>query len=254
MNNKNILCVIPARYASKRFPGKPLADILGKPMIQWVYERAQQANLISETIVATDDDRIFQAVKNFGGVAEKTSSDIKNGTERVAVISAKYDYPIVVNLQGDEPLIDPKAIDIAIRTLSEDESAVIGTLIKKIENITELDNPNLPKVVIDKNNNALYFSRSIIPYDRDLQQQQNRLPYTNYYRHIGLYVYRKEFLQTYIKLPESQLERMEKLEQLRVLEYGYSIKTAVVDYAPRGVDTPEDLESLVQYLKENRIE
>lgn len=254
MNKNNALGVIPARYASERFPGKPLADILGKPMIQWVYERAQQANQLSKVVVATDDERIYQAVKDFNGEVTMTSANIKNGTERVAQVADKYSYPIIVNIQGDEPLIDPNAIDEAINLLADDDTVVVGTLVKKIEHLTELKNENLPKVVIDKNNYALYFSRSIIPFCRDHYNIKEWLQYNKYFRHIGLYAYRKEFLKKYIQLPESTLEKIEKLEQLRILEHGYRIKVAEVNYAPLGVDTPEDLQSLIEYLKRNPIE
>jgi len=250
MKNEAVLGVIPARYASQRFPGKPLANILGKPMIQWVYERAKQAQLLSDVIVATDDERIFQAVENFGGKVEMTPTQINNGTERVALIAEKHHFPIIVNIQGDEPLIDPKSIDIGIRLLLDDPAVIMGTLVKKIENAAELANPNLPKVVLDHQYYALYFSRAIIPFNRD-QQQGEWLSDHPYYRHLGLYVYRNEFLQKYVRLPESSLERIEKLEQLRVLEHGYRIKAAIVDNAPRGVDTPEDLELLIKSLKKS---
>ncbi len=250
MNHRKVLGVIPARYQSSRFPGKPLADIAGKPMIQWVYERARQARLLSEVVVATDDDRILKAVQNFGGRAEITSRDIRNGTERTAVIARNYDYPIIVNIQGDEPLIQPDAIDDAIRLLLHDDSVVMGTLVKKVETMTELNDTNMVRVALDHQNFALYFTRSIIPFCRDEHDRDKWLNVHTYFRHIGLYVYQNDFLQKYIRMPESNLEKAEKLEQLRVLENGYKIKVAVVDYAPRGVDTPKDLEELKTYLKE----
>ena len=254
MTSVKVLAVIPARFSSQRFPGKPLANILGKPMIQWVYERAQKAKLLSHTIIATDDERIFNVVKGFGADGVMTSTTIPNGSERVAVVARQLDYPIVVNIQGDEPFIDPDAIDKAVELLLKDDSVMVGTLIKKIENISELENTNLPKVVIDSNNYALYFSRSIIPYNRDNKNKQDWLKQNNHYRHVGLYVYRNKFLQQFIKLPMSKLEKMEKLEQLRILENGYKIKVAEVNYAPQGVDTPEDLDKLISDLKENLIE
>ncbi len=254
MTSDTVLGVIPSRYQSQRFPGKPLADIMGKPMIQWVYERASRSKRISRLIVATDDERIFDVVRKFGGAVEMTSAEIKNGTERAAVIAERFEHPIIVNIQGDEPLIDPAAIDVAIHLLQEDLRAVVGTLVKKIENVEELHNPNLPKVVLDKQHYALYFSRAAIPFDRDCTNAEDWIIHANYYRHIGLYVYRKNFLKEYIRMPESDLEQIEKLEQLRILENGYKIKAAIVDYAPRGIDTPEDLRRLVEFMKENPVE
>ena len=249
-----VLGVIPARFASVRFPGKPLVKILEKSMIQRVYEQALKSKLISEVIVATDNQQIYDTVIDFGGKVEMTSPNIDNGTERVAAVAEKHEHSLIVNIQGDEPLIDPLAIDKAIKLLIDDSSAVMGTLIKRIEDLTELNNPNLPKVVLDKNNNAIYFSRQAIPYCRDFSNSKEWLSNGKYFRHIGLYVYRKNFLNKYISLPISQLENIEKLEQLRVLEHGYKIKTAIVDYSPQGVDTPEDLLQIIKYLKDHSIE
>ncbi|MBD3289537.1 3-deoxy-manno-octulosonate cytidylyltransferase, partial [candidate division KSB1 bacterium] len=205
-------------------------------------------------IVATDDDRILQVVQDFGGRAEITSRDIRNGTERTAVVARKYDYPIIVNIQGDEPLIQPDAIDAAIRLLLHDENVVMGTLVKKVETQIEFEDTNMVRVVLDHQNFALYFTRSIIPFCRDQQDKKDWLNVHTYFRHIGLYVYQNDFLQKYIRMPESSLEKAEKLEQLRVLENGYKIKVAIVDYAPRGVDTPQDLEELKTHLRELEIE
>jgi 3-deoxy-manno-octulosonate cytidylyltransferase (CMP-KDO synthetase) len=254
MSNEKVLAVIPARYGSTRFPGKPLAQILGKPMIQWVYERSLKSKLITKSIVATDDQRIFLAVKEFGGEVEMTSPDLKNGSERAAAVADKFQFPIVVNIQGDEPLIDPKAIDKAVSLLIDDNRVEVGTLVKKISDETELKNPNLPKVVMDNQNYAIYFSRAIIPFFRDQNNLSEWIKHHRYVRHIGLYVYRYAFLKKYVQLPESTLEKIEKLEQLRILENGYRIKVAEVDYAPRGVDTPDDLQQLIEYIQENQIE
>jgi len=249
----SVLGVIPARYDSKRFPGKALADIKGKPMIQWVHERASEAKEISRLIIATDDKRIYDVAHSFGAEVEMTARDIRNGTERAAVVAENHDHSIVVNIQGDEPLIDPGAIDAAIRTLIDADEAVASTLVKKIDSIEELTNVNMPKVVLDTQGHALYFSRAAIPYYRDETNPLEWITNQTYFRHIGLYAYRKSFLKTYVGLPETGLERTEKLEQLRILEYGYKIKAAIVDYAPRGVDTPDDLESLIQYIEEDDI-
>jgi len=246
--------IIPARYGSTRFPGKPLALLGNKPVIQWVYERASTSQRITKLIVATDDSRIYDVVVSFGGYAEMTSSSIRNGTERVAAVAESYNAGIIVNIQGDEPLIEGPIIDAAVDLLIDNENAVMGTLVKRVDSVIELENPNLPKVVMDNSGNAFFFSRSIIPYFRDSASKQDWLNQHTYYRHIGLYVYRSHFLKKYIKLPETALERAECLEQLRVLEYGYRIKAAVVNYNPQGVDTPEDLESLNKYIEENAIE
>ncbi|MBN1155749.1 3-deoxy-manno-octulosonate cytidylyltransferase [candidate division KSB1 bacterium] len=252
--NKDVIGVIPARYGSTRFPGKPLALLGNKPVIQWVYERASQSRTIKKLIVATDDERIYNKVLSFGGEVRMTSSEIRNGTERVAAVATDFDAEIIVNIQGDEPLIEGGVIDMAVQLLIDDAKAVMGTLIKKIDTMEELLNRNLPKVVIDRSCNALYFSRSMIPFNRDIEDHQEWLKIHTYYRHIGLYVYRKKFLKEYVSWPETSLEKAEKLEQLRVLEHGYHIRTALVDYTPQGVDTPEDLELLNKYIKEAMIE
>lgn len=253
MNNPKVLGVIPARYASVRFPGKPLAEIIDKPMIQWVYENALKSKLLNDLIVATDDQRIYDAVTKFGGNAQMTESSLRNGTERVAIIAEKHTHDIIVNIQGDEPLIDPNAIDIAIRLLIDDPVPEMATLVKKIKRAEELLNPNFPKVILDSNNIAIYFSRTPIPCCPDCEQYEQWLFQHVYYGHIGLYVYRKKFLMKFISLPESSLEKIEKLEQLRAIENGYKIKAAVVDQAPQGVDTPEDLERIIKYIKGHHI-
>jgi 3-deoxy-manno-octulosonate cytidylyltransferase (CMP-KDO synthetase) len=249
----SVLGVIPARYDSKRFPGKALADIKGKPMIQWVHERASEAREISRLVIATDDKRIYEVARSFGAEVEMTAREIRNGSERAAAVAEKHDDSIVVNIQGDEPLIDPGAIDAAIRALIDDDEAVASTLVKKIDSIEELTNVNMPKVILDYHGYALYFSRAIIPYYRDEANPSEWIKKHSYFRHIGLYAYRKSFLKRYVGLPETGLERAEKLEQLRILEHGYKIKATIVNYAPRGVDTPDDLESLIQYIEENDI-
>jgi 3-deoxy-manno-octulosonate cytidylyltransferase (CMP-KDO synthetase) len=249
----NAIGIIPARYNSSRFPGKPLADIQGKPMIQWVYERANRAELLDQVIVATDDQRIFDAVKNFGGNVVMTSPEATNGTERVAEVARKVNSSLIVNIQGDEPLIDPSGIDRLVTLMRENASAPVGTLVKKIENIENLTNPNIPKVVVDKNFHALYFSRSVIPFYRDNENHSQWLQDAVYFQHIGLYIYRHEFLLEFVKLPVSNLERIERLEQLRILENGFKIKVALTETDSIGVDVPTDIERVIAYLNGSRF-
>jgi len=240
--------IIPARYASSRFPGKPLADILGKPMIQWVYERSCRAKFLDEVIIATDDQRIFDAAKKFGGSVSMTSPHAANGTERIAEVAKNLSSTFVLNIQGDEPLIDPDSIDQLVGMMRENPQSPVGTLVKKIEKLDDLNNPNIPKVVIDKDFNALYFSRSIIPFHRDEKKHAFWFKNSVYYKHIGMYIYRREFLLEFVKLPVSNLEKIEQLEQLRVLENGYKIKVAETETDSIGVDVPEDINRVVEYL------
>ncbi len=244
----NAIGIIPARYASTRFPGKPLADILGKPMIQWVYEHASLSSLVERVIVATDDHRIFNAVKKFGGEVMMTSPNAANGTERVAEVARQLSATFVVNIQGDEPLIDPAVIDQLVVLLRDNPEAPVGTLVKRITDIRDLNNPNIPKVVIDRDCNALYFSRSVIPFFRDEKDQRQWLNKSTYYQHIGLYIYRRDFLLHFVQLPPSILERIEQLEQLRVLENGFKIKVAVTETDSIGVDVPADIDRVIAQL------
>jgi 3-deoxy-manno-octulosonate cytidylyltransferase (CMP-KDO synthetase) len=244
----NAIGIIPARYASSRFPGKPLADILGKPMIQWVYEQASLAKLLDQVIVATDDKRIFDVVTHFGGTVVMTSPQAANGTERIAEAAKQLSATFIVNVQGDEPLIDPEIIDQLVILMRENREAPVGTLVKRITDLDDLNNPNIPKVVVDKNFYALYFSRSVIPYFRDEKNQRQWLTKSNYYQHIGLYIYQREFLMKFVKLPLANLERIEQLEQLRVLENGFKIKVAVTETDSIGVDVPEDIDRVISYL------
>jgi 3-deoxy-manno-octulosonate cytidylyltransferase (CMP-KDO synthetase) len=251
----SIIAVIPARYGSTRFPGKSLISIKGKPMIQWVYERTQRSQLISRVVVATDDDRIMRAVTTFGGEAVMTSSSHQTGTDRIAEVTRKLDCDIVVNVQGDEPLIQPEMIDQAIQPLINDASIPMGTLCKKIERREEAFDPNVVKVVFDKNNFALYFSRAPIPWDRDHWSSKGPLAELaltgTMYKHVGLYVYRRDFLLAYAALPQTALEQTEKLEQLRALEHGHKIKVVVTPYESFGVDIPDDLGKILDHLKES---
>jgi 3-deoxy-manno-octulosonate cytidylyltransferase (CMP-KDO synthetase) len=228
--------IIPARYGSSRLEGKPLLKVLGKSIIQWVYEKASQAKLADMIIVATDDERIFDEVKSFGGVVEMTSTEHKCGSDRIMeVVSRHPEISYICNLQGDEPLIKPESIDAVIKNVKDDEKADISTLIRVLDNEEEINNPNLVKCVVDKNNFALYFSRSKIPYERNTG-------IATFYGHLGIYGYKRHALETMTKLPQTPLEKTESLEQLRALENGMKIKTSVVDFVPVGIDTKEDLE------------
>lgn len=238
--------IIPARYDSIRFPGKILADILGKPMIQYVYENASKSELLNEVIIATDDERIVKAVKKFTEKVVLTSKDHKSGTDRLAEASEDLDFEIIVNIQGDEPLISPLAInEVIIPFLSNCElnMATLKCLIKSKE---DLFSPNVVKVVTNKDNYALYFSRSIIPYRSFVSSLT-----ANYYKHVGIYAYRKNFLLEFINLPARNLEECERLEQLRALENGYQIMVAETKYESLSVDTKEDLQKVIKKLEGN---
>jgi 3-deoxy-manno-octulosonate cytidylyltransferase (CMP-KDO synthetase) len=249
-----IIAVIPARYASSRFPGKPLADLGGKPMIQRVVERVQRASLLSEVLVATDDERIFRAVESFGGKAAMTPSELPSGTDRVAFAVKDMDADIVVNVQGDEPLIEPDEVDLAAGILVDDPGAVMGTLVKKITRLDELENANTAKVVLDQGRNAVYFSRSAIPFVRDEADRSRWFQEFPMYKHVGIYSYRKDFLLRFAGWPPSFLEKAEKLEQLRVIEKGYRIKTAETSFEPVCVDTPADAERIRFLLSQSHVE
>ncbi|MGB2868916.1 MAG: 3-deoxy-manno-octulosonate cytidylyltransferase [Bacteroidota bacterium] len=236
-----VVAVIPARYASRRLPAKPLVDLLGKPMVQRVYERVRRARLVDRVVVATDDRRIAKVVEGFGGEVVMTSSGIKSGSDRVAAVARKIRGDIFVNVQGDEPLMAPKMIDQAVQLLLDDPQAGLGTLAKKIESAVDLKNPAVVKVVFDKKKTALYFSRSVIPHVRDELNVGKWLSRQSFYKHIGIYVFRRKFLATYSRLPESALERSERLEQLRVLENGYSIKVGTTRFDSIPIDTPADV-------------
>jgi 3-deoxy-manno-octulosonate cytidylyltransferase (CMP-KDO synthetase) len=251
-----ITAVIPARYGSTRFEGKPLADILGKPMIQWVYEGARQSKLIDEVIVATDDQRILEVVRSFGGKGVMTSPDHPTGTDRIAEVARKLKSEIVVNVQGDEPLIKGSIIDKAIKPLLSDDTLPMSTLMARIEDTKDWLNPHIVKVVVNQKGFALYFSRSPIPFPRDLHIDRleshpfgtkRPLP-KRIFKHIGIYVFRRKFLLKFSKMKPTPLEKLEKLEQLRILENGYPIKVSLVDYEPICVDIPEDLQKVVASL------
>lgn len=234
--------IIPARYGSSRLEGKPLLIVAGKPVIQWVYEKAQQSKFADIIIVATDDKRIYDCVTGFGGVAEMTSVEHKCGSDRIMeVVSRHPEISYICNLQGDEPLIEPDSIDAVIKNVQTDDKADISTLIRKITP-KDAENPNLVKCVIDKNGFALYFSRSKIPYER-------KEGIATFYGHIGIYGYKRAALETMTNLTQTPLERTESLEQLRALENGMKIKASVVDFVPVGIDTKEDLEKFRQIIE-----
>jgi len=231
--------IIPSRYASTRFPGKPLADIGGKTMIRRVYEQASQSKLLSEVIVATDDERIFKEVESFGGKVVMTYTEHKNGTERCAEVAAKIDADVIINIQGDEPFIEPVQIDLLADCFNEVDTQ-IATLIRKIDWDDELRNPSRIKVVLNKKNEAMYFSRSIIPNPISKQHFDE----LEFYLHIGIYGFRKEILMELVNLPPTPLEGTESLEQLRWLENSYRIKCKETSHISVSIDTPQDLENL----------
>lgn len=234
--------IIPARFASTRFPGKPLAPLSGKPMIQHVYERAKASKLASKVMVATDSPEIVEAVARFGGEAVLTSPDHASGTDRIAEAASRLDCDIIVNVQGDEPLIAAEVIDAAIGLLS-DERAAIGTMVTPIKKAADITDPNVVKAVFDSEGFALYFSRSAIPYHRDSWTGGAALSGgVRVYKHIGIYSYMRSALIKFTSLKPSVLEQTEKLEQLRALENGIRIKIGITEYESIGVDTPEDLE------------
>ncbi|WP_257667987.1 3-deoxy-manno-octulosonate cytidylyltransferase [Parapedobacter tibetensis] len=245
MSNHKTIGIIPARYASSRFPGKPLIDIAGKSMIQRVYEQVSKSQKLDRVLVATDDARIFTHVKSFGGEALMTSDTHQSGTDRCAeVIASCPGFDIAVNIQGDEPYIDPEQIDLLVACF-EIADVQIATLVKKITTTEELFNTSIPKVVIDHAGSAIYFSRQTIPFQRNAPSQ-DWLHLHTYYKHIGIYGYRTDILAALTKLPVSSLEKAEALEQLRWLENGYRIQTAETTHETIAVDTPEDMEKVIK--------
>ncbi|MCW1735628.1 3-deoxy-manno-octulosonate cytidylyltransferase [Anaerorudis cellulosivorans] len=244
------IAIIPSRYASTRFPGKPLVDMAGKPMIQRVYEQVKKT--IADVWVATDDNRIFDVVQSFGGDAVMTSAQLRSGTDRCFEAYEKIgtNADVVINIQGDEPFIQPEQIEVLINCF--DSPAVqLATLVKPFfrkDGIEALFNPASPKVVIDKNFEALYFSRSVIPYVRDIEESR-WLDHHVFYKHIGIYGYRTDILREIVSLPQSTLEKAESLEQLRWIENGYRIKVGVTDIETIGIDTPQDMERALRFLE-----
>lgn len=245
--------IIPARYHSTRLPGKPLIELAGKPMIQWVVENARKASSLTEVFVATDDSRIFQKAKAIGCQAFMTPSELPSGTDRIAFVAKEIDADIVVNIQGDEPFIHPEDIDRVVRLLEEDSTPSVGTLVKRIHTEEEWESPNTAKVVVDENGFALYFSRSPIPFFRNGKEKNAFSEYV-LYKHVGIYSYRKDFLLQFAQWPPTPLEQIEKLEQLRVLQKGYRIKTAETPFDPICVDTPEDVVRVREWIQHHGIE
>lgn len=248
------LALIPARYASTRFPGKPLAKLGGKLVVQRVYEQAKLA--FDDVYVCTDDERIFSAVESFGGQAVMTDSTLRSGTDRCwqACERLATDADVIVNIQGDEPFVQKSQLD-AVKGCFLDEGTQIATLVKPFssdDSFEVLSNPNSPKVVVDKSMRAMYFSRSVIPFLRGVEQDEWLHSHT-FYKHIGLYAYRLGVLREISHLPQGELEKAESLEQLRWLENGYTIKVALTDVETVGIDTPADLQRAEIYLKKNKV-
>jgi len=247
-----IIGIIPARYESSRFPGKPLAMILGKPMIQHVYENASKTISLNELIVATDDLRIFECVEKFGGKVVMTGKDHQSGSDRCnevleLLISKKHYFDVAINIQGDEPFIEPEQLEMIVQSFAEDASVEISTLIKKIHRTDELFNPNVVKAVVNHKGDALYFSRSPIPFMRDLDQAQ-WISHHSYYKHIGIYGFKTDVLQQITGLKKSGLEKSENLEQLRWLENGFKIKTKLTTIENIAIDRPEDLKKIANNI------
>lgn len=244
-----VIGVIPARYDSTRFAGKILADLQGKPMIQHVWERAKESKILEDLIIACDDERVASAAREFGANVALTAKGHLSGTDRISEVVNPLDVKIVINIQGDEPLIQPTMIDSLARALLEDKKVSMATMMKKIQDPDELIDPHVVKVVVDKNSFALYFSRSVIPF----LAANSDIDSPVYYKHIGLYGYTKDFLFTYKNLPASGLEKTERLEQLRVLEEGFRIKVIETKFDTVGVDTPEDLERVKEILRKGAV-
>lgn len=244
MSKSKVLAVIPARYQSTRFEGKPLAKILGKPMIQYVYENIKACELLDDIIVATDDERIRDAVLSFGGKAEMTSSEHPTGTDRVAEVAERHDADIVVNVQGDEPMVNVKMMEDIVRPLLEDSQAQVVNLISIIKNLGDYVDTTVVKAALDKQGYLMYLTRAPIPYPKT---RQNFIVY----KQIGIYSFRREFLLQYVRMPQSDLELVEGVEFLRILENGYKIKAAMTDFCPTSVDTLSDLKEVEKLLKLN---
>ena len=250
-----IVGIIPARFASTRLMGKPLADIGGKPMIQHTYESSKTSKLLQEVIIATDDEKVAEISRKFGAKVFLTPKSISTGSDRIAFVTKQIpEAEIIVNIQGDEPFIQGIMIDQAIEPLLFDLSVNVSTLAKKIESVEELKSPAVTKVVFDYNNFALYFSRSPIPFVREAKTMQERIVRADIYKHIGLYVYRRESLLRFTSLDQTDLEQIEKLEQLRMLENGFKIKVVVTNYESLAVDTPDDLKRARLYYSKMRRE
>jgi len=240
-----VVAVIPARYASTRLPGKPLVPLAGQPMIQWVYQRVRLAQRVERIIVATDDRRVLEAVEAFGGEARMTRPDHRTGTERVAEVAAHVEADVFVNVQGDEPLLDPAAVDTAVAALIEEPKAEVATVATAVKIPGDIMDPNVVKTVLDFDENALYFSRAPIPWVRDSAAHV----LVRHLKHLGLYCFERRALLEYPTLPQGQLERTEQLEQLRWLENGWKIRVAEVEHDAISVDVPADVERVEKLLR-----
>jgi len=245
MSLGKVVVVIPARYGATRLPGKPLVSLAGKPMIQRVFERAKLAKTTHQVIVATDDQRILRVVEAFGGEARMTRPDHRTGTERVAEVAAHVEGDVFVNVQGDEPLLDPTAVDTAVSALLEDPPATVATVATPIRTPADIMDPNVVKTVLDFDDNALYFSRAPIPWVRDSTSPV----VVRHLKHLGLYVFQRDALLDYPTLPQGELERIEQLEQLRWMENGVKIRVAEVEHDAVSVDTPEDVARVEKLLQ-----
>lgn len=248
MSNQHCLAIIPARYGSTRFPGKALAMIAGKTLLQRTYENALRCKALSKILIATDDERIFSHALSFGAEVLMTSVECSTGTDRLAEVIRKYpnlDGDFVLNIQGDEPCVEPSTLENVLHALAQDPLAVMSTAVEPLNCAKEALDPNIVKCTMDSKFNALYFSRSLIP----ATQKGTFCPETTYYRHLGIYAYRRDFLPEYANLPKTPLQQVEELEQLKALEYGYRIKVAVVaNQGSIGVDTPEDIQKVENFL------
>src|SRR6202047_3982683 len=245
MSSPNVIVVIPARYGSTRLPGKPLVSLAGKSMVQRVYDRAKLAQRVNRVIVATDDERIVRAVETFGGEARMTRPEHRTGTERVAEVAAHVEGEVFVNVQGDEPLLDPVAVETAVQALLEEPRAAVATVATPIRTPNDIMDPNAVKVVLDFDGNALYFSRAPIPWVRDTASKME----VRHLKHLGLYVFQRDALLEYPTLPQGTLEKIEQLEQLRWLENGWKIRIAEVDHDSVSVDVPEDIPKVEKLLQ-----
>ncbi|MFH1877845.1 MAG: 3-deoxy-manno-octulosonate cytidylyltransferase [Candidatus Omnitrophota bacterium] len=255
-----IVAVIPARWHSTRLKGKVLADINGKPMIQHVWEKVKRAHGVDQVVVAVDKERVYKTVQSFGGEAIFTSQEQPSGTDRIAEVASTIDADVYINVQADEPLVHPMMVDALAQVFEYERNIQMATLIKRIHRKEDIANPNVVKTVVDRKGFALYFSRSPIPYIRNTEEggegaEQKMLDVSGrYFKHIGLYAYTKDFLFTYTNLPKSTLEIAEKLEQLRVVEHGYKIKTIETRYDTVGVDTQEDLDRVREIMRHGESE
>jgi len=240
-----VIGVVPARWASTRFPGKPLALIAGKPLLRRVYEQCLKAQKLDHVLIATDDQKIRVAAESWGAEVVMTSPKHPTGSDRLAEVAKNLKCDVVVNIQGDEPLIKPSMIDSLIQSLLDDKTVVVSTLARKIVEAADLDNPNVVKVVFDQNNRALYFSRFCIPFEREKK--------ADHFKHFGIYAYRRLFLLKFVQMKPSRIEEIEKLEQLRVLENGYGIKVVLTQSDSIGVDVPEDITRVEQVLRKTKL-